>query len=160
SPKESRRAGVGSPARASRAELLLANVDDLHDLHFLTVNVLVHVRDDSVLALDDDLVAATDLLAGERTAFLCGAGELRPGGVASDEARRRRAAQAARSDGGELLLPGVIAEQAQALERLARGGAFALDGFLDETTVHDPLAFDSPLQFRRWLAGVRPHLEG
>src|SRR5262245_55513530 len=69
-----------SPVRG--AELLLADGDDLHRLHFLAVDRLEHVQDDPVVAFDDDFVTALDLFAGQRAAFFRGTFELRARGVA------------------------------------------------------------------------------
>src|SRR5262245_8465765 len=120
---------------ASGAASPLTSGDDLHDLRFLAVDGLVHVHDDLVVAHDDDLVAALDLLAGQRATLLSGALELRASGVAGEEVVGGRAAQSAGPHERELLLGVVVAQQPQALERLAGGGAFALDGFLDEAAV-------------------------
>src|SRR5262245_9206415 len=101
---------------ALRAGSLLAGVDDLHHLRFLAVQGLEDVGDDPVVTFDDHLVAALDLLAGQRAAFLRGANQLRAGGVEAAEAMRDRSAQAAGAHGRELLLAVVVAEQSQSFK--------------------------------------------
>src|SRR5262249_42576159 len=136
--------GTGEARRprlsASGAELLLADRNDLHDPHLPVVDRLVRVDDDPVVALDEDLVAALDLLGGQRTAFFLDALEAAARGVAGDEPAGDGAAQAAGLHARELLLGAVIAQQAQTLEGLAGPAALAADGLLDEPAVHDPLA--------------------
>src|SRR5262249_43118562 len=81
---------------------LLAGVDDFHALCLLAVHRLEHVCDNPVVTFDDPLVAALDLLARQRAAFLRGANQLRAGGVEVAEAMGDRATQAAGTHGREL----------------------------------------------------------
>src|SRR5262249_18759469 len=56
------------------------------------------------------------------------------------------------------LLGGVVAHQAHAFKSLAGLGTFAAGRFLDETAVHDPLAFDGALELGGGLARIGPEL--
>src|SRR5262245_1282537 len=81
----------GARPLSFRAGLLLAGEDYFHDLRFLAVHCLEHVCDNPVITFDDHLVAALDLLAGQRAAFLRGANQLCAGGVEAAEAMGDRA---------------------------------------------------------------------
>src|SRR5262249_10539438 len=96
--------------------LLLASGNNLHRLQLLAIHGLEDVRDDPVVALNDDLVTARDLLAAQRAAFLRGALKLCGGGVAGEGVVGDRAAQATGPHAREPLLAVFIAPHVHAFQ--------------------------------------------
>src|SRR5262245_43084342 len=119
---------------------LLSRRHHLANFHFTVIDRLVEIQDDAIVALDHELVAALDLLAGQGAAFLLDTLEASAGRVRSDQPARNGAAQAAHFHERELFLTGIVTHQAHAFEALAGLGTFAEGGFLIDAASRDSLA--------------------